>query len=256
MKTDDVQGKVVVITGAGRGLGRAIALVFAEAGAKVAAVSRTPSTLDTLAKEIVAMGGDVLAVPCDVSNGEQVSQAVKKITGHYGAIDVLVNNADQTTDLQHTFMDTTDEIIHRNMNAGFFGTVYFMRECFPFLKESRGRVINFASGAGVSGAPLYFAYAATKEAIRATTRVVAREWGQFGINVNNVCPVALTEGLAEAMSNPQVAAAATEGVPLGYIGTPEEDVAPVVLFLASSASRYITGHTFMVDGGNHIDAGR
>ena len=136
------------------------------------------------------------------------------------------------------------------------GTLNFMRCCFPYLKEQKGAVINMGSIAGVAGSALFLAYAPAKEAIRAASRVAAREWGQFGINVNVICPVAVTDAFAEAMENPEVRQRVEARTVLGYAGLPDKDVAPVAVFLASEDARYMTGHTFMVDGGSSIDAGR
>jgi len=249
------EGKVVVVTGAGRGIGEAVAKAFAKEGAKVAVVGRTQGNIDKVAGEIRAADGVALPVVCDVSSKEAIYGAIDRIAAELGPVDVVVNNAHDKSDNQHSFLRTTDEVLDRIMTTGFNATVHFMRACFPHLKANKGKVINFGSGAGVAGYSPYFAYASAKEAIRAASRVAAREWAKYKINVNVVCPVSATEALASAEDNPGVAAF-TARIPLGYAGSPDDDIAPVVLFLASEESRYITGHTFMVDGGSMIDAGR
>lgn len=249
------EGKVAIVTGAGRDIGRAVALAFGAEGAKVAVVGRTEPALAKVVAEIAAAGGSAIAVPCDVNSKDQIYAAVERIAAELGPVDILVNNAHDTSDSQHSFLRTPDDVLERLMNTGFHATVHFMRACFPHLRANKGKVINFGSGAGVGGFSPYFAYAAAKEAIRTTSRVAAREWAKYKINVNVVCPISATEALSIAENDPQVAAF-TASIPLGYAGSPEEDVAPVVLFLASEDSRYMTGHTLMVDGGSMIDAGR
>ena len=249
------EGKVAIVTGAGRDLGRAVAKAFAAEGARVAVVGRTQAAIDSVVAEITAAGGTAIAVACDVGSKAQIYAAVERIVQELGPIDILVNNAHDTSDSQHSFMRTPDDVLERLMATGFHATVHFMRACFPHLKANKGQVINFGSGAGVGGFSPYFAYASAKEAIRAASRVAAREWAKYKINVNVVCPISATEALAAAEKDPDVAAF-TAAIPLGYAGSPDEDIAPVVLFLASEESRYMTGHTFMVDGGSMIDAGR
>lgn len=125
-----------------------------------------------------------------------------------------------------------------------------MQEAYPELKKSKGKVINFASGAGISGQPTQSAYAAAKEAIRGLTRVVANEWGPDGINVNIISPLAMTPGIEQwSQNDPTQYNQMLQSIPLRYIGDPEEDIGKVAVFLASDDSKYITGQTFMVDGG-------
>jgi len=249
------EGKVVIVTGAGRDIGLAVSKAFAREGAKVALVGRSAGAIADGAAAINGAGGTAIAVTCDVSSKDQIYAAVEQVSSKLGPIDVLVNNAHDTSDSQHSFLRTTDETLERLMTTGFNATAHFMRACFPHLKAQKGKVINFGSGAGVAGFSPYFAYASAKEAIRAMTRVVAREWAKYRINVNVVCPVSATEALAKAENNPEVAAFVAT-IPMQYAGSPDQDIAPVALFLASEESRYMTGHTFMVDGGSMIDAGR
>lgn len=249
------EDKVIVVTGAGRGIGRAVARAFGREGGKVAVVGRTPASIEAVADEIRAAGGTALAVACDVAAKDQIVAAIDRIAAELGPVHVLVNNAHDTHDSQHSFLRTPDDVLERLMATGFHATVHFMRACFPHLRATQGKVINFGSDAGVAGYSPYFAYASAKEAIRATSRVAAREWAKYRINVNVVCPISETDALAEAGEDPEVADFIAR-IPLGYAGSPDEDIAPVVLFLASAESRYMTGHTLMVNGGTMIDAGR
>jgi len=130
-------------------------------------------------------------------------------------------------------------------------SLYLMQAAFPYLKETKGNIINFASGAGLSGQKTQTAYAAAKEAIRAISKVAANEWGEFGINVNIISPMASTPGVkAWAEAFPEMYQAALAQIPLGRWGDPENDIGPVAVFLASEDSNYMTGQTFMVDGGS------
>lgn len=250
-----LDGKVALVTGAGRGIGRSIALLFAREGARVAAVSRTCATLDAVVDQIRAEGGTAVGIQCDVSIKEQVDAAVKATIDAFGTVDILVNNAHDLNGQQSAFIDTTEAKFLQQMSSGLFSTVHFMQACFPYLKQRRGKVINFGSGAGVIGAQKFTPYAAAKEAIRAVSRVSAREWGQYKININVICPTSMTDALAESIKDPQILDAISHN-PLGIPGDPLDEVAPVALFLATDASKFITGHTFMVDGGNLLDAGR
>jgi NAD(P)-dependent dehydrogenase (short-subunit alcohol dehydrogenase family) len=249
-------GKVALITGAGRGIGRAVALLFAREGAQVAVVSRTASTVDEVVETIRAAGGRAIGIPCDVMVAEQVLAAVRQTSEAFGTIDILVNNAHETRNINVSFLETGDEMLMTHMNSGFLSTVRFMRACFPYLKDRRGKVINLGSVTGVIGAKNMLAYGAAKEAIRQATRVAAREWGKFGINVNAICPAAETDGLAEAIKNQPGTEAFIKAIPLRRAGRLESDIAPIFLFLASAASDYLTGQTLMADGGASIDAGR
>jgi 3-oxoacyl-[acyl-carrier protein] reductase len=250
-----LDGKVAIVTGAGRGIGRAIALLFAEEGAKVVAVSRGQATLDATVAEIHQSGGTAIAVQCDVTSKAAVDAAVAAAISAYGTVHVLVNNAHDRNGQQSPFMETTEAKFLQQFATGLFSTVHFMQACYPYLKENRGKVINFASGAGVLGAFSFTPYAAAKEAIRAVSRVAAREWGNDKINVNIICPTSMTDALEESIKDPAILEIVAR-TPLGIPGSPYKEVAPVALFLATDACNYITGHSFHVDGGNLMDAGR
>jgi len=251
-----LDGKTALITGAGRGIGRATAELFAAEGASVAVVSRSKAGVDAVVDAIRSAGGTAAGIVCDVTDADQIMRAVAETVAAFGGVDILVNNAHDTRDLQVSFLETSDEMLRGHMDMGFLATVRFMRACFPYLKERRGRVINFGSVVGVQGSPKMLAYGAAKEAVRHATRVAAREWGKFGINVNCVCPTAVTDGLADAIRNEPAVANFVKAIPLRRAGDPATDIAPILLFLASPASGYLTGHTLMADGGAAIDAGR
>jgi NAD(P)-dependent dehydrogenase (short-subunit alcohol dehydrogenase family) len=250
-----LDGKVAIVTGAGRGIGRAIALLFAQKGANVAAVSRTRETLDATVQEISAAGGTAIAIPCDVSRKDEVDDAVRAAIEAFGTVHILVNNAHDRNGQQSPFLETTEAKFQQQFATGLFSTVHFMQACYPYLKENQGKVINFASGAGVLGAFSFTPYAAAKEAIRGVSRVAAREWGADKINVNIICPTSMTDALEESIQDPAILEIVSRA-PLGIPGSPYKEIAPVALFLATDACNYITGHSFHVDGGNLMDAGR
>ncbi|OLT30798.1 hypothetical protein BJF79_09390 [Actinomadura sp. CNU-125] len=253
-----LDGKIAIVTGAGQGLGRAIAVEMAKAGARVAVVDLNPSTAESVAAELSEYGEPGLAITCDVGDRGQVKSVVERTVAEWGGIDIVVNNAQNLRVVQMPFIETDEELLRRHLNSGLFGTYYFLQESYEHLKSGRGSVINIGSGAGVAGLKDHFAYAATKEAIRATTRVVAREWGPDGIRVNTICPAAYdTPSMNEFLSKAtdEMKGYMTGQIPLGRFGGADE-VATVAVFLAGNASSYMTGHTLMVDGGSNMDAGR
>lgn len=195
------------------------------------------------------MPSSSLGAACDLGDGDQIKAVVSNVVETYGGIDILVNVAFDNSAVQSAVVDLSVEQLHRNFDTGPIAYLRTMQACYPYLKASgEGRVINFASLAGVLGLPPYGPYNLAKEAVRALTRTAAREWGPDGITVNNVLPVADTWG-AGADTPPATNA-------LGRHGSPEDDIAPVVLFLASSDSRFITGSSLIPDGGQIIDAAR
>jgi NAD(P)-dependent dehydrogenase (short-subunit alcohol dehydrogenase family) len=250
-----LEGKVAIVTGAGRGIGRAIAKLFAAEGAKVAAVSRGLDTLQETVREIEADGGTAIAIPCDVTSKAEIDAAIKATVNAFGTVHVLVNNAHDRNGQQQPFLETTEAHFQQQLATGLFSTVHFMQVCYPYLKENKGKVVNFGSGVGVIGAYGFTPYAAAKEAIRGVSRVAAREWAADKINVNIICPTSMTDALKQSIEDPAILEIVSRA-PLGIPGEPLLEVAPVALFLATDACNYITGHSFHVDGGLLMDAGR
>ncbi len=242
-------GKVAIVAGAGRGIGRATAELFAREGAKVVVLSLTPANVNAVVSQIQSSGGTALGIVCDLGDGQQITRAVAEAAEVFGGIDILVNVAFDPTVVHSPVLELTVEQLQRNLDMGPIAYLRTMQACYPYLKASgEGRIINFASLAGILGMSPYGPYNLAKEAVRALTRSAAREWGLDNITVNNLLPVADTWGADVDAPAPTNA--------LGRYGSPEEDVAPVALFLASSDSRFITGSSLTPDGGQIIDSAR
>ncbi|MCZ7447228.1 SDR family oxidoreductase [Agrobacterium rhizogenes] len=244
-----LEGKIALVTGASRGIGRATAKQFAAEGAKVGVLSRTLANVEAVVAEIEAAGGTALAVPADLGNADDIKAAVDKVVEAYGGLDILVNNAFDPTVAYASVLDLPAEQLQRNFEIGPIAYLRAMQAAYPHLKVSgHGRVINFGSLAGVSGLAGMAPYNMAKEAVRALTRTAAREWAGDKITVNNVLPVAATWGPEVDVPPP--------ANPLGRYGSPEEDIAPVVLFLASKDAQFLTGYSLTPDGGSVIDSAR
>ncbi|MGH7899851.1 MAG: SDR family NAD(P)-dependent oxidoreductase [Candidatus Binatia bacterium] len=247
-----LDGKVAIVTGAGQGIGRAIALVYARAGARVVVAEWKVHRLERTVEEIRAEGHSAFGVPTDVSKHEQIRAMIAKTVSHFGQLDILVNNA-QSFAPRAPLLDITEEHLDMFLDSGIKGTLWAMQGAYPHMKGRGGRIINFVSASGMKGEPGLGAYNATKEGIRALTRTAAREWGKDGILVNAIAPAAMSKrGQDYQARDPEAFAQAMAERPIGRLGDPETDVAPVALFLAGAGSRFLTGHTFLVDGGAHI----
>jgi len=250
-----LQDKVAVITGAGTGMGRAMAMLFAKEGARVAVLSRTAANVDRTVRDIVDAGGAAMGITIDISDAPAIKPAIDRVVETLGPVDILVNNAHDVSTVMSHVIDLGDAQLQRQFDVGPFAYLHFMQACYPHMAGRYGRVINFASCTGVSGDAGYTPYVMAKEAVRGLTRVAAREWGGEKITVNCILPIAVTPGFT-ANSTQEEIPLEMPVLPIPRFGSPEEDVAPVALFLASADAQYMTGYCMMVDGGHMIDAGR
>jgi NAD(P)-dependent dehydrogenase (short-subunit alcohol dehydrogenase family) len=184
-----------------------------------------------------------------VSDRDDVDRAVSAVVDRFGGVDILVTCALPKLVVQ-PFEATGLGFIEDMWRVGYLGVVNTMQACLPQLKERRGAVINFGSGAGLGAGAGYASYAPVKEAVRAITRVAAREWGSYGVRVNAICPFARSEQFDEwALENPDQARMAESSTALGRIGDCEADIGRAAVFLASADAGFVTGHSLMVDGG-------
>ena len=248
-----MEGKVVIITGGGKGIGFGLSTAFAKEGAKLVLTGRTVATLENAKKELEEKYGvEVLTVGADGANEEQVAHVVEEAVKKFGKIDVLINNA-QTSKSGLMLEQHSKEDFDLAIYSGLYATFFYMKACFPYLQESRGAIINFASGAGLAGRAGQSSYAAAKEGIRGLSRVAATEWGPYGINVNVVCPLAMTPGLeAWRKEYPALYEQTIKGVPLGHFADAEKDIGRVCVFLASEDASYLTGETITLQGGSGL----
>jgi len=256
-----LENKVVIITGCSSGLGKQQAIRMATEGAKLAICARTESKL-LITKEICENhGAEVFAMALDIMDYEALVKFVEGTVNKFGTIDVLVNNA-HTITKPAPFLEKTIEDLDLEMKSSVYSYWYLMKLCFPYLRDKEGAgtsIINFASEAAVMGDYLYAPYAAAKEAVRGLSRVVAREWGQYNIRVNTLCPNGLTDNCSGGFKSlgPEAAAHIEKAFvnnPFHRAGDPYNDVAPVVVFLASDDSHWITGQNIHADGGALINA--
>jgi 2-hydroxycyclohexanecarboxyl-CoA dehydrogenase len=247
------EGKVAIVTGAGQGLGRAIALVLAARGAAVTITGRTAERLDGVVAEIRSAGGIAQAVPGDVGNRADVQAAVDATVSAHGGLDILINNA-QTVHHGGSLLDLTDETLETTFRSGAVGTLYFMQAGHPHLKaRGGGSIVNFGSSTAITGDRGFGAYAMTKEAIRALTRVAANEWGPDGIRVNVVCPAGMSAGAAAFRdADPDRWARIVRQIPLGRMGDDVADIGNAVAALCGDDLRFLTGATLLLDGGRLV----
>lgn len=241
-----LDGKTAIVTGGAGGIGRGIVRAFSKEGAKVLFVDINEDAGQALQEEL----GDVVKfLNADISQPDTAAVVCATAAEAFGGVHVLVNNAHASR--QAPLLETTQDMFDLSFNTGFYPTLHLMQACHAQLKKHQGSVINFGSGAGLTGLPTQSSYAAAKEAIRGLSRVAAHEWAQDNINVNIICPLAATEGVEQwQKQHPETAKAMISAVPLHRLGDPEQDIGRVAVFLASEDARYMTGQTLMVDGGS------
>ncbi len=269
LKEYGLEGKKALITGGSTGLGRATALVFAEAGADVAIAARTVKNLESAAEEIRRHGTHVITIPTDVSDSAQVDAMVAKATEEFGQVDILVNAAGMGVEgpvaplperpesflaeyrgwRDHT-VGLSDEMWIQCMNTNVGSLLYTSRAVGPqMLERKRGKIVNISSGSGVMAEAYHAAYGTSKACMNMLTKILAVEWAPYNINVNAILPGwFLTEMTRWDFEDEEVYRARTEGTPLGRITDPR-DLGLLSLYLASQASDWMTGQCLSLDGG-------
>lgn len=252
-----LEDRVAVITGAGDGIGRGIARRFAAEGAKVLIAEINDDTGTAVAAELVdEFGADVLFLHVDATQQADNEQMIDTAMERWGSVDILVNNAwgGDRAGLQRVDR-MPDSAMEHAWHMNVMGPFWAMKAAFPHMRAAGyGRVVNICSLNGVNAHMGSVHYNSTKEALRSLTRTAAREWAPFGITANVICPGAKTAAfrMFEQMA-PDVARESEAANPMGHLGDPEADIAPVALFLATEDSQYITGNTLFADGGSHIN---
>ena len=256
-------GKTAIITGAGRAvlangrcgsIGYGIATAYAKEGANLVITGRNVKKLDEAKEELERLYGvQVLTVQADISDGADneaiANDVVKQAMDKFGRIDVLINNA-QASASGVTLAEHTTEQFNLAMYSGLYAAFYYMKACYPHLKEAQGSIINFASGAGLFGNFGQCSYAAAKEGIRGLSRVAATEWARDGINVNVVCPLAWTAQLEQFKNAyPEAFDKNVHTPPAGHFGDSEDEIGRVCVQLANPDFKYMTGETLTLEGG-------
>lgn len=250
-----LKGRVAIVTGAGDGIGRGIARAFAREGARLLVAELHPGAGRAVAEEVTAeFGTEAVAVPTDVADETAVRAAVAAAVDRWGTVDILVNNAWGGGSLGRLEHKTNQQMDH-GLRVGLYGPLWAMQEALPVMRaQGRGNIVNLCSLNGVNAHIGTAEYNCAKEALRTLTRTAAREWAPYGIVANAICPAAKTAASrAVFVANPELEAMADAANPMGRLGDPERDIAPVAVFLASDDARYLTGNTLFVDGGSHIN---
>ncbi|MCX7548962.1 SDR family NAD(P)-dependent oxidoreductase [Xanthomarina sp. F1114] len=242
----NLKNKVIIITGGAAGIGGAMTTELTERGACVVAVDLNE---DAGKKKATSNPEQIVFLKGDISKESVAKKAVALAISKFGKLTSLVNNAHASR--QKPLLELTEEDWALSMNTGLQGTLNFMKAAFSELKKNKGSIVNFGSGAGLLGQKNQGSYAAAKEAIRGLSRVAANEWAEDNIRVNIVCPLAFTDGVKQWKEHfPEQYEEIISKNPMHRFGDPQKDVAPIVAFLLSDDSQYMTGQTLMADGGD------
>ncbi len=247
-------GRAVLVTGAGAGVGRAIALACGRAGGDVVVASPRENGAET-SEAIVADGGSASWIRCDVTSQADVGRAVEVAVERHGGLDVMIHNATSRRSSEPARLEDVELDLWRDhVSVSLTGAYHCARTALPSLRERGGSMLLMTSPAGMEGSLMLPVYGVVKAALRGFAKSLAREWGPEGVRVNLVSPLAQTPAMVNAIrEDPALADRLARRVPLGRVGDAEHDIAPAVVFLASDAARYITGQTLVVDGGRFMN---
>ena len=248
-------GKVAIITGGGKGggIGYGLSTAFAKEGCNLVITGRNLKKLTDAQEELQRLYG-IKVLYCQADGGieEQVAGVIKQTIDEFGQLNFLINNA-QNSASGVLLADHTKEDFDKAIYSGLYAAFFYMKHAYPYLKETKGSVVNFASGAGLFGRPAQSSYAAAKEGIRGMTRVAATEWGPDGINCNIICPLVMTAALEQWKEEyPEVYKQTLQGIPAGRFGDPETDIGRCAVFLCSEDANYISGETITMQGGSGL----
>ena len=248
-------GKVAIITGGGKGggIGYGLSTAFAKEGCNLVITGRNLKKLTDAQEELERLYG-IKVLYCQADGGveEEVAGVIKAAVDEFGRIDFVINNA-QNSASGVMLADHTKEQFDQAIYSGLYAVFFYMKHAYPYLKETNGSVVNFASGAGLFGRTAQSSYAAAKEGIRGLTRVAATEWGPDGINCNIICPLVMTDQLAAwKEAYPEAYQQTIQGIPAGRFGDPESDIGRTAVFLCSEDASYISGETITMQGGSGL----
>ena len=245
-----LEGKVAIITGGGKGIGFGLAKAFAKEGANLTITGRTMSRLEAAKEKLEAeYGVKVLPITADGADEASVANVVKQTVETFGHIDTVVNNA-QVSKSGVMLKDHTKEDFDLAIYSGLYATFFYMRDAYPYLKESKGRIINFGSGSGTHGSKGMTSYGTSKEAIRGMTKILAVELAKDGINVNVICPLAWTAKLEQfQQAYPEAFKANVKMPPMGHYGNAELEIGRVCVQLAMPDFKFMSGETLTLEGG-------
>jgi 3-oxoacyl-[acyl-carrier protein] reductase len=250
----ELAGRAAIVTGAGAAMGRGIARALAGAGASIVIAARRAETGEPSAQGIRDSGGAAICVEADVTRRADVDASVTAAIDNYGRLDIVVHNAVSGQEYARV-EDLTATGWREQAAVATKGTLHCAQAAFPHLRERRGRFIVLTSAAGYSGSMALPVYAAIKGAQRTLVKSLAWEWGPFGITVNAIAPIALTEGIQRYFeSDPGARESLVSRIAMGYVGDPEHDIGRAAVYLSGDDAAYVTGQTIMVDGGSYLGA--
>ena len=246
-----LEGKVAIVTGAGRGLGRSMAHALVEAGAAVTVAARTGTELDSFVEEVKAAGGQALACPTDITDEASVERMVEATVETFGRVDILVNNSGivASTPLVEQSAEEWDRVVATNLRGTYLATRAVGRH---LLAQKSGKVVNIASNFALQGVANHAAYSASKAGVIAFTRSMAIEWARYGIQVNAIAPGYFATALnAEMRDDADALASVVRAIPARRLGEPDE-LKPWLLLLAGGDSNFMTGEVIVIDGGQSV----